>query len=180
MASAMCLGSIDFPPSKSAIVLATFRIRSGARAVRPCCAISRSNSFSQSRRARRRDDVTRSHLSVAVELFRWRRRESGLGCPFKSRDVWSVSPIARRSYLAARGPPVGPILYSVDIPNAVDLSGKSYTRPFQGCDHGPGGPAHEDGRDNCRQNCGQANRATGHGHRQEPSNFHSARRSPKP
>src|SRR5579863_6154314 len=28
MASAMCLGSIDFPPSNSAIVLATLRIRS--------------------------------------------------------------------------------------------------------------------------------------------------------
>jgi hypothetical protein len=35
------LCSIDFPPSRSAIVPATFRIRSSARAVRPCCAIAR-------------------------------------------------------------------------------------------------------------------------------------------
>lgn len=36
MASAMCFGSICCEPSRSATVRATFRIRSWARAVRPC------------------------------------------------------------------------------------------------------------------------------------------------
>src|SRR5881296_2081706 len=48
IASAMCLGSIAAAPSRSAIVRATFSIRSWARAVMPCWVIARSRRRSQS------------------------------------------------------------------------------------------------------------------------------------
>src|ERR1700761_8133226 len=70
MASAMCLTTMVGALSRSAIVRATFRMRSWARALRPCCVMARSSRRSQSAESSQNVRmVAGTHVGVAVELL---------------------------------------------------------------------------------------------------------------
>src|SRR6266567_3158826 len=70
MASAMCLGSRFGTSSRSATVRATFRMRSWARALRPCWVIARSSRRSQSAESSQKVRMWREDIwALQIELF---------------------------------------------------------------------------------------------------------------
>jgi len=73
----MCLGSIGPAPSKSAMVRATFNIRSCARAVRPCWVMARSKSRSQSEESSQKERICRGAIwALQYSLVRVAGRKS--------------------------------------------------------------------------------------------------------